>query len=133
MMIRDATPEDFPLVEAWGRAHGRAAFDARACPPTSFIVEDERGPLVFCKLYLSVGVGVAFLEGLFSRPGEKPSAVVAAVEFLVEGVRKIAAEHDYGVLICHTFPAVARKALGMGFVETQSGLVQMVTSTRGAA
>lgn len=133
MKIRDATPEDYPLVEKWGRAHGRAAFDARACPPTSFMVEDDKGPLVFCKLYLSVGVGVAFLEGLFSRPGETPSVVVAAVEFLVEGVKKIAAEHDYGVLICHTFPAVARKALKMGFSETESGLVQMVISTREAA
>jgi hypothetical protein len=97
------------------------------------MVEDDKGPLVFCKLYLSVGVGVAFLEGLFSRPGETPSVVVAAVEFLVEGVKKIAAEHDYGVLICHTFPAVARKALKMGFSETESGLVQMVISTREAA
>lgn len=133
MKIRDATPEDYPLIEKWGRAHGRAAFDSRACPPTSFMVEDERGPLVFCKLYLSVGVGVAFLEGLFSRPGEMPGAVVAGVEFLVEGVKKIAAANDYGVLICHTFPAVARKALKMGFSETESGLVQMITSTREAA
>jgi len=133
MMIRDATPEDFPLVERWGRAHGRAAFDARACPPTSFMVEDDKGPLLFCMLYLSIGVGVAFLEGLFSRPGERPSVVVAASEFMVEGMKKIAAANDYGFLICHTFPAVARKALGMGFVETQSGLVQMITSTREAA
>lgn len=129
MTIRDATPDDFPLIEQWAKAHGRALFDARTVPPTAFMVEDEKGPLVFCKLYLSLGVGVAFLEGLFSRPWEAPGVIVAGVAFLVEAVKKIAAAHDYGLLVCHTFPSMARKALGMGFTETHSGLVQMAMST----
>jgi hypothetical protein len=130
MTIRDATPDDYPLIEKWAMAHGRATFDPRTVPPTAFMVEDHKGPLVFCKLYLSLGVGVAFLEGLFSRPWESPSVIVAGVAFMVEGVKKIAEAHDYGMLVCHTFPCMARKALGMGFTETQSGLVQMVVSTR---
>lgn len=133
MTIRDATTNDFPLLEQWAKVHGRAAFDPRTMPPTAFMVEDEKGPLVFCSLYLSLGVGVAFIESLFSRPWETAQVVVAGVAFLVEGVKKIAKAHDYGVIICHTFPAIARKAEGLGFVRTNHGLVQMMTSTEEAA
>lgn len=133
MTIRDATPKDFPLIAEWAKAHGRAAFNHQAVSPFAFIVEDELGPVVFCSLHLSVGVGVAFLEGLYSRPKCKAKQVVEATDFLKEGVKRIAAEHDYGVIVCHTFPSMARFASKIGFTETHQGLVQLVLPTREAA
>lgn len=130
LQIRESTSADYPLIESWAAHHRRASFDSRAVPPTSFMIEDEKGPLLFGKVYLSVGVGVAFADGLFSRPWEAPETISAAFGFWLEAVKKILAAHDYGMLVGYTFPAMARIGESLGMMKTNTGLVQLLTSTR---
>ncbi len=133
LQIRESTSADYPLIESWAAHHKRASFDSRAVPPTSFMVEDDKGPLFFGMCYLSVGVGVAFVDGLFSRPWETPETITAAFGFWLEAVKKILVEHDYGVLVGYTSQALARVGAACGMTITSRGLVQTIISTREAA
>ncbi len=126
LTIREASPADWPEVERWARAHNRGRFDSRMIPPTSFTVEDGEGPLAFCSLYLSLGVGVAFLEGMFSRPGATAQTVLEGMAMLTDTAREVCRLHDYGLLMGLTHPGIARKARSLGFEVGASGLTQIV-------
>jgi len=125
LQIRPATPEDFSLVDAWAIAHGRVEFWPQMVSPTSWVVEDEDGPMVFCGLYLAVGCGVAFLDGFFSRPGQTASKVLEGMEMLVKIAEEVCRTHDYGILIGHTSLGVARYARSLGFTLAASGIAQV--------
>jgi len=125
LRIREATRDDYPVIESWARAHGRLQFWPEAVSPMSFLVEDDDGPLVFCGLYLSVGVGMAFLDGFFSRPGQSALKVLEAMKLLVAMAEEVCRAHDYGVIIGHTSPGVARYARNLGFTPAATGITQI--------
>lgn len=125
LRIREATRDDYPVIESWARAHGRLKFHPEMMPRIGFIVEDEDGPAVFCALHLSVGVGVAFLEGFFSKPGQSAAQVLAAMKLLVAMAEEVCRAHDYSIIIGHTHPAIARYAQALGFHVAADKIVQI--------
>lgn len=67
MNIRAYTPDDFATVAAWAEARGMQIHSA-LLSPNGFLVEDERGPLAVCFVYLVFDCPFVFMDNLWSRP-----------------------------------------------------------------
>lgn len=111
---------DTVMLAEWFRAHSERPFPLELLPPTGIIAEDETGPLAACFLYLSYGIGVAFVEAAVSRPGLSLKRSRQAFAAVLGGLEVIARAHDTGVLVCHALPALARvlESGGWQFSET---------------
>ena len=67
MTIRAYIPDDFPLIESWAKARGIEIAPV-FLSPNGFIVEDERGPLAACWVYLVFDVPIASIDYFVTRP-----------------------------------------------------------------
>ncbi len=120
MTVRNYLPSDAAAVGAWWEArHGRT-FPAAMLPPCGVVVEDNAGPVCALWLYMSVGIGVAFLENPVARPGLPPMRSMEAFDLALGALEITAKDHGYGVMVCHTMPPIARmlKKRGWKFSET---------------
>lgn len=110
---------DTALIAEWLRVHNGQPFEPAILPPTGVIAEDDTGPLAACWIYLSYGIGVAFVEMAISRPGLSLAKSRKAFAAVMGALEEVAKAHNTGVLVCHTLPAVARilKADGWTFAE----------------
>jgi len=126
--IRHYLPSDADTLQAWADAHG-SRFDARLLPPCGVIVERCGQPAAAMFVHLCLGVGVGVIDYLFTVPGLHPSEAAECLGFGLEAVRKIAADHDTGILIAYAPPAIARYAANMGFHVASEGLTQLWTVT----
>lgn len=107
--VRHYQPTDWPTVKAWWEAHQTSRlFEPALLPPVGVIAECDGDPHAACWLYMAVGVGVAFVDMPVSKPGLKLSEVSAAFRMVLEALEAIAKAHDYGVIIAHTLPPIAR-------------------------
>lgn len=77
MTIRAYAPADFPIVEQWAKARNMAIVP-QLLSPNGFLVEDERGPLAVCWVYLTFDCPVAMVDNLFTRPGASLKKGLAA-------------------------------------------------------
>lgn len=128
MTIIPYSPEQHgELVSAWWRSHRGTALQVNMLPPAGVVAVDGHGPCAALWLHLSVGVGVGFLENPVSRPGMRLRESKAAFLLLVEALEAVALTHDYGVMIVHTPPAIARTLAGIGFNFTEK---PMLTGTK---
>ncbi len=101
---------DFVMVNQWSRAHGRDGLPAAYLPPDGIILTLQGEPIAAGWLYKSLGVGVAFLEHVHTRPGLTPKQAREAIAVLVTYFRDNAKADNYGVLLAHTYLAMARCA-----------------------
>lgn len=127
--VRLYQENDTQLVDAWAQAHGRDRLPVELLPPDGVIVEKDGEDIAAGWLYKSYGVGVAFLEHVHTRPGLSVSEAQEAINELVEYLRFSAREDNYGVIISHTVPAMARKATRSGWEQINNGLSQILTTT----
>lgn len=67
MTIRAYTPDDFPTVEQWAKARNMQLHPA-LLSPNGFLVEDDKGPLAVCFVYLVFDCSFVFMDNLWSRP-----------------------------------------------------------------
>lgn len=67
MTIRAYAPEDFATVAAWAEARGMQIHPA-LLSPNGFLVEDDKGPLAVCFVYLVFDCPFVFMDNLWSRP-----------------------------------------------------------------
>jgi hypothetical protein len=67
MNIRAYTSDDFPTVEAWAKARDMVLIP-QLLSPNGFLVEDEKGPLMTCWVYLVFDCPFVFIDNLYSRP-----------------------------------------------------------------
>ena len=103
------------VAEWWAARHRDRLFQFGMLPPVGVVAEDEGGPCAACWMHLSAGVGVAFIENPVTKPGMPLTKARDTLLFLMEVLEKIALEHDYGVMVAHTMPAIARTLMGRGF------------------
>jgi len=67
MNIRAYTPNDFDTVAAWAQARDMTLIP-QLLSPNGFLVEDDKGPLMVCWVYLVFDCPFVFIDNLFSRP-----------------------------------------------------------------
>ena len=135
LQIREYTPKDYPMLCEWWMGHKAPCVRKDALPKLGVIVEELKAdgfptPIAASFLYMDNSVGVCFLKHAVSQPelGLKKSrqAFKVAVAFLKES----AASMDYGIMISYTYPGIARILQGCGFEQGNTGLVELVASTR---
>lgn len=68
MTIRAYQPSDFETLKAWAEARNMQIHPA-LLSPNGFLVEDDKGPLAVCFVYLVFDCSFVFMDNLWSRPG----------------------------------------------------------------
>lgn len=113
------TPEDLPMLRQWAEFHGRK-LNEEVLPPLGVIVSRGGKPEAALFVYLSVGVGVAFLEHAMTRPMLTPRKARESLMHATSAV--VAAARDqgdgYNVFIAYTVPAIARTLERNGWTPT---------------
>lgn len=122
-------PGDFAMVDEWRQAHGEGPMIEALLPPDGFIVTRNGDDVFAGWLYLTAGVGVAFMEFITSKPGQTLQQSSAACRHFIEFAKAHARSCDYGVIFCHTIPAIARVAREWGFKSLGIDRVSMVLNT----
>jgi len=67
MNIRAYTQDDFATLQRWAEARGMKIYEA-LLSPNGFLVEDSKGPLAVCFVYLVFDCSFVFMDNLWSRP-----------------------------------------------------------------
>lgn len=122
--LRMVEPADLATAAGWAEAHG-ATFAPAILPKLGVVASDESGPVAMCWLHMDNSVGVCWPEMPVSRPGLSFRAARRAFLFIMEFLEQEAKRLDYGVMIVHTTPVLARALTGFGFTEVSAGWVKM--------
>lgn len=120
---------DYHLVAEWWRTHGMGEFQETLLPPDGYIVQRDGEDVAAAWLYLSNGIGVAFMEWVVTRPGLSLKEARTALGHVIECMRRYANANDYGVIWCNTLPAIARFAAHHGFRAVAQDRVSMILKT----
>ena len=132
--IRSYCPEDYSAFEEWHNAHGKCPPPQSILPKLGIVVlecgEGEPMPVAFLFLYLDNSVGVSFLDHIVTRPGLSATRARNSLLWGMRCLRKLAADMDYGVMLCHTLPAIARTLGREGWHAMTDGKVSMISLTK---
>lgn len=134
MLVRQFDREiDYPLICGWWKAHEREPLPLEMLPKLGVVVLKGHHPQAALWLYMDNSVGVCFLERAVTRPGLTLEKSKVALSMGIDFLKREAAELGYGVMFLRTYPALARFAKELGFVEDDRPAVCMVASTGGGA
>jgi hypothetical protein len=132
-LVREFDREkDFPMIEEWHRDRCMQAPPFSILPKFGVVAfrASTRKDVAALWLYMDNSVGVCFAEHIATAPGltlrEFRGAVGTALEFL----KMRAADMNYGLMMIHTLPPIARLAKAYGFIEAGKNRVTMVAPTR---
>ena len=120
--------DDLPMVADWWRAHGEGEFPAALLPPLGVVIQRGAVAVAALWLFMAVGCGVCFAEFPVSKPGLSMRESRDAFGVALGALEAAAVANDYGVMICHTLPPIARMMRGLGFVAESR---QKVTVMKG--
>lgn len=104
------------MVADWWRTHGEGEFPAALLPPLGVIVQRGASSVAALWLFMAAGCGVCFAEFPVSAPGLSMRESRDAFGVALGALEAAAVANDYGVMICHTLPPIARIMRGLGFV-----------------
>lgn len=121
-------PADLPMVADWWRAHGEGEFPSKLLPPLGVIVMRGAQAVAALWLFMAAGCGVCFAEFPVSAPGLSMRESRDAFRTAVGALEEAAKANDYGVMICHTLPPIARIMRGMGFIAENRHKVTVAKS-----
>ncbi len=100
-------------VAGWWKARHKIALNPAMLSPVGVVGIVEGQPVCACWLYLSVGVGVAYLENPLTKPRTSLANAKQRLRILFAALEEVAKVHDYGVVICHA------RLPGVKFMEEQ--------------
>ena len=100
-------PNRFETVSAWAEARG-TLFPENLIPPLAVLVKRSGVPVAFLAAYQAVGIGVAFLDWVFTAPGQSLKEAKNATAAAIEALRSCLRVHGYGVVLAYALPPVAR-------------------------
>lgn len=119
---------DLPMIREWWKAHGEGEFPEKLLPPLGVVVEREGLPVCALWLFMAVGIGVCFAEFPVSKPGLSMREAKEAFTCAVGALEAAARANDYGVMVCHTLPPIARIMRGLGFLSESRHKVTVAKS-----
>lgn len=122
--LRMVAPADLDTAAGWAEARG-ARFVAAILPKLGVVALDDGEPVAMCWLHMDNSVGVCWPEMPVSKPGIGLKRARGAFRFIMEFLEQEAKRLDYGVMIVHTTPVLARALTGFGFTEVSAGWVKM--------
>lgn len=113
------TADDLTMLAQWAEYHGRA-LQTNMLPPLGVIVERDGKPEAALFVYLSVGIGVAFLEHAITRPLLKPRQARESLIHATNAIIAAASEQGdgYRAFVAYTVPAIARTLKRNGWSDT---------------
>lgn len=124
---------DLAWLAEWHEGHGGAAPPAELLPRLGIVVLETDGgeseDLGALWLYMDNSVGVCFVDHIVTRPGLALAKARRALLFGLAFLKERAAAMDYGLMLVHTRPAIARTLRPAGFREDKRDLVAMWTLT----
>jgi hypothetical protein len=132
-LIREFEREtDFPMIQEWAAGHKRPAPPPAMLPKLGIVAfrGSNQEDVAALWLYMDNSVGVSFLEWAYTKPGISASEAQKALLTIVGFFKQQAASMDYGVMIAHTVPALARTLTKNGFHSTGTGLECLFSLTR---
>jgi hypothetical protein len=113
--VREYVKGDSLMVSQWWADHDQGMFPEALLPPVGIVVEHGGEPIAAIWLYMAVGIGVCWLEYPVSRPGISLKDSTVAFGLAIRALEKVAKTHDYGVMLAHTLPGIARVMRSFGF------------------
>lgn len=69
MFVRPVTPGDLPALLGWWRDRGEGELPDGILPPLGIVACDAHGPAAAAWIYQPVGVPLAILDWMITRPG----------------------------------------------------------------
>ncbi|CAN5773531.1 hypothetical protein BH09VER1_BH09VER1_46280 [soil metagenome] len=134
LQIREFEGEkDFAWLEEWHEGHGGMAPPGALLPKLGIVVFETNGgeqeDVAALWLYMDNSVGVCFVEHVVTRPGLTLAGARGALLFGLTFLKERAMAMNYGLMLVHTRPAIARVLRGAGFREDKRDLVAMWTLT----
>lgn len=128
---REVTADDHAMITAWAdsRPDTVGAFNPNVLPPCGIIIERNGIPEMCAFLYMSVGIGVAFVDLVFTRPGMTGPKALDTFAFCSGLLRAVAKTHDYGVIRGFTGHLSSRLATRKGWQRDPKPLYQIAIST----
>lgn len=132
MKTRLYAPEDYPTFEKWWPCHGWPAVPQVILPKCGVVVEDDNSVMrAAAWLYMDNSVGVAMMEWTVTNPENTAKQSFAAISYLVGGIKAVAVELDYGVLLTSAKQdSLVRVYERTGFSKTDSGMTHLVMLTK---
>lgn len=120
---------DYQTVSGWQEQRGLGKLLENTLPPTGIIVEMDGEPVAASWLYLCYGIGVAFWEGMISRPGLSLSQARASCGHCLGALREIARANDIGAIKAYAGATLTHEAQKHGFAVTGHSLFSLITPT----
>lgn len=118
---------DWQTVSGWHEARHGEPLPETILPPLGIICEDAKGPAAAVFAHQSLGIGVAHADHFLTRPGLSFGEARRAGARLLEGLRAVLREQDYGFLKVFTAcPALRRSLVRLGFTDCR-GLLCLTT------
>lgn len=132
MKTRLTTNEDYAVVATWWPAHGWNVVPQVVLPKCGVMVESDAGePMAAAWLYMDNSVGVAWMEWAVTNPKNTPKQSYLAITMLVQAVREVALELDYGVLMTSARQeALVRVYERNGFTKSDTGVTHLLMMTK---
>ena len=134
LQLRDYTELDYPLLCKWWEAHKIPAPSQTVLPALGIIIEEHRTgkkpkPQAAMFLYMDNSRGVCFLEHAVTTPhltvARSKVVIGVGIDFLKESAHRM----NYGVMLVHTFPSIARFLRCKGFTQGYTNLVELAATT----
>lgn len=127
ILLREYTPEDYPVLAEWWKLHGWAAIPANILPKLGAVAVKGDVPLCAAFLYMDNSVGVCWLEWLVSNPKASPFEVMKGVRELMGFLEAQASVLGYGVMLTTCRQAsLVRLYESAGFAKTDEGVTHLL-------
>jgi hypothetical protein len=125
--------KDYDVIAPWWPAHGWPGVPVEILPKCGvMVVGDNDTPLAAAWMYMDNSVGVAMMEWAVTNPANTAKQSYMAVTMLVQAVRELALEFDYGVLLTTAKQdALVKMYERNGFQKTDSGMTHLLMLTKG--
>ena len=124
MIIREWTPDDYPVLEKWWNAHGWPAVPQQMLPACGIIVEDDGQPKAAIFAYMDHSTPFAMIEWLVTDPESKsPTAIKHAIKGIMRIVRRHGREH---MMTSSNNPLLIKMFEKYGFKQTDKEMTHLI-------
>jgi hypothetical protein len=131
--IRPYRAGDFDSIIRFWTDRGERPPVPSVLPPCGFVAELD-GEVVGCIFAtMAINIGFAHVEYVGLRVGFSLGEATFVVGHLLGTMKDALAALDYGAMIAHVHPAIARYLARNGFTAFDSGLTALVCPTMGRA
>jgi hypothetical protein len=126
--VEPITPDVLAVILGWFEERGLGSMPAGVLPPFGVCTVDAAGlPLAAAWLYQPVGVPLAFMDWMISRPGLRPAVARPALQAVLASLAAVAKEQGCTRLFASvTHPVMLDEAVRCGFERVASDCYHLI-------